>query len=392
MKKGGKSGKNEKRSKGLIRASNECQGPLRQRFYNSANRFMTRFRDRTRLMNATWLSHLGASGATFCGSSVRFGDEERQDVKRAAQGTVVVPLVHLGAIRATGEDANAFLHNLFSNDVKKLGPNEAQLTSFNSPKGRMLASIILWREAGDYLLALSGDIHEAILKKLSMYVLRSKVRLMDDSGDSVLIGLAGPQAGAALEAAGLHIPGAPRTTASGVATVVRLDGARFLVSAPVSEAVALWDRFVAAGALPAGTAAWRWLDICQGLPTVTQPVQEEFVAQMLNFDLIGGVSFNKGCYPGQEIVARTHYLGKLKKRMYRVHTDAADWPPAGTDVFSQEFGSQSAGKGVLAAPAPAGGFDALVVLQTSSAESTDVHLGAVDGPLVSFLPLPYALA
>ena len=113
---------------------------------------------------------------------------------------------------------------------------------------------------------------------------------------------------------------------------------------------------------------------------------------MLNFDLIGGVSFNKGCYPGQEIVARTHYLGKLKKRMFRVHTDATELPATGTDVYSPEFGEQSAGKVVIAAPAPEGGFDALVVLQTSSAESTEVHLGTPDGAPVSFLPLPYALS
>lgn len=342
-------------------------------------------------MNATWQSHLGANGAQFSDYSVKFNDDERQDVALAAQGTVVVPLQHLGAIRGTGEDASLLLHNLFSNDVKKLGPNEVQFTSFNSPKGRMLANILLWREGGDYLLALSADIHAAMLKKLSMYILRSKVRLMDDSTDSVLIGLSGPRAGAALEAAGLHIPGAPRATASGVATVIRLDGARFIVSAPLSEALILWDKFVAAGAAPAGTAAWRWLDISEGLPTVTLPIQEEFVAQMLNFDLIGGVSFNKGCYPGQEIVARTHYLGKLKKRMFRVHAAADTLPTPGTDVYSPEFGEQSAGKVVIAAPAPAGGFDALVVLQTSSAESTEVHLGSPTGPGVQFLPLPYAL-
>ena len=343
-------------------------------------------------MNATWQSLLADQGALFTdGASVKFHDDPRQDVVRAAEGTVVVPLVHLGAIRATGEDAGALLHNLFSNDVKKLGPNEAQLTSFNSPKGRMLASILLWREGADYLLTLSADVHLAMLKKLSMYILRSKARLMDDSADSVLIGLAGPQAGAALEAAGLHIPGAERATAGGIATVVRLDGARFIVSAPLSEAASLWEKFVAAGALPAGTSAWQWLDITAGLPGVTLPVQEEFVAQMLNFDLIGGVSFNKGCYPGQEIVARTHYLGKLKKRMYRVHVDV-DTPPAiGSDVFAPDFGEQSAGKVVSVAPAPEGGFDALVVLQTSSADAARAHLGSPAGPALSFLPLPYAL-
>ena len=343
-------------------------------------------------MNATWQSLLATQGARFADDiSVRFHDDARDDVRRAAQGTVVVPLVHLGAIRATGEDTIAFLHNLFSNDVKKLGANQAQFTSFNSPKGRMLASILLWREGGDCLLALSADIHAAMQKKLSMYVLRSKVRLMDDSGDSVLIGLAGPQAGAALEAAGLGIPGAPLATASGMATVVRLDDARFVVSAPLSEAAGLWATFTAAGAAPAGTAAWQWLDIKAGQPLVSAPVQEEFVAQMLNYDLIGGVSFTKGCYPGQEIVARTHYLGKLKKRMYRVHADVPALA-AGADLYAPDFGDQSAGKVVSAAPAPDGGFDALVVLQTASADAGEARVGSPDGAPLRFLALPYAIA
>ncbi len=342
-------------------------------------------------MNATWQTLLANQGAFFPDDvSVKFHDDARQDVVRAAEGTVVVPLVHLGALRASGEDAIPFLHNLFSNDVKKLGANQAQFTSFNSPKGRMLASILLWREGGDCLLALSADIHAAMLKKLSMYILRSKVRLMDDSTDSVLIGLAGPQAGAALEAAGLGIPGAPLSTASGMATVVRLDDARFVVSAPLSEAAGLWQKFTAIGAVPAGTAAWQWLDIKAGQPVITVPVQEEFVAQMLNYDLIGGVSFTKGCYPGQEIVARTHYLGKLKKRMYRVHAEVPALA-AGADLYAADFGDQSAGKVVSVAPAPKGGFDALVVLQTSSAESARVCVGAPDGPALAFLPLPYAL-
>jgi folate-binding protein YgfZ len=144
-----------------------------------------------------------------------------------------------------------------------------------------------------------------------------------------------------------------------------------------------------AGAVPAGTQAWQWLDIREGLPTVTQPVQEEFVAQMLNFDLIGGVSFNKGCYPGQEIVARTHYLGKLKKRMYRAYRAAR--PRGGHRHLRPDFGDQSAGKVVSAAPAPEGGYDALVVLQSSSADAGQAHLGAPDGPALAFLPLPYAL-
>lgn len=342
-------------------------------------------------MNATWQTFLANQGAQYSGDvAIRFADDSRQDVARAAQGTIVVPLIQFGAIRASGEDACGFLHNLFSNDIKKLGSNEAHFNSFNSPKGRMLASMIVWREGSDYILALSSDIHAAMLKKLSMYVLRSKVRLMDDGADAALIGLAGPQAGAALEAAGLGIPGTQMATAAGLATVVRLDDARFIVSAPIAEAPNLWSKFVAAGALPAGTAAWQWLDIRAGQPVITQAVQEEFVPQMLNFELIGGVSFSKGCYPGQEIVARTHYLGKLKKRMYRIHVETDALPPA-TEVYAPDFGEQSAGKIVSSAPSPDGGFDALVVLQTSSADAGVVTVGAPNGPAATFLPLPYAL-
>jgi hypothetical protein len=125
---------------------------------------------------------------------------------------------------------------------------------------------------------------------------------------------------------------------------------------------------------------------------VTLPTQEEFVAQMLNYELIGGVSFSKGCYPGQEIVARTQYLGKLKKRMYRVRLGEGTAPVPGQDLYAPDFPDQSAGKLVNVAPAAEGGFEALAVLQTSSAEAGEVHLGSPDGPRLEFLPLPYALS
>lgn len=343
-------------------------------------------------MNASWQTFLADHGALFSSDdAVRFNDNPQADVALAADGTVVVPLVHLGAIRASGEDSATFLHNLLSNDVKKIGAADAQFSSFNSPKGRMLASLLLWRDGPDYVLALSADIHAAMLKKLSMYVLRSKVKLSDDGAGTVLIGLAGRQAVSALEVAGLSVPTNARTTTSGVATVIRLDDNRFIVAAPNAALPALWQGFTAAGARPAGTAAWQWLDIQAGLPLVSAPVQEEFVPQMINFDLIDGISFTKGCYPGQEIVARTRYLGKLKKRMFLIHGEG-DVPSAGTDLYAPDFGDQSAGKIVSAAPAPNGGFDALAVLQISSAEAASAQLGAPDGPVLQFKTLPYALA
>ncbi|HRP96158.1 MAG TPA: folate-binding protein [Rhodocyclaceae bacterium] len=339
-------------------------------------------------MNPHWTEFLSREGAVIDGHTIRFGTESR-----AGEQTIAVPLVHLGLIRSTGADSAVFLHNLFSNDVKALAADAAQWNSFNSPKGRMLASFLIWSEADGHRLALSADIQPAMLKKLSMYVLRSKVKLEDASADTALIGVSGAHAAQALEAAGFGVPAsAMHQLSDGEARCIRLNDDSFIIAVPAAEAAQRWQALVGAGAAPAGTAAWQLAMIRSGLPLITAATQEEFVAQMLNYELIGGVSFNKGCYPGQEIVARTQYLGKLKKRMYRVHVAADEAPQPGTDVFTAQFGEQSAGKVVNVAPAPDGGFEALIVLQTSCAEAGDAHLGSPGGPRLSFLSLPYAVS
>lgn len=324
--------------------------------------------------------------------AIEFGPSSAA-VRLAAENSVVVPLANFGLIRASGEDAASFLHNLVSNDVKKLAENAAQWNSLNSPKGRMIASLLIWREGTDLVIALPRDLHQAVLKKLSMYVLRAKVKLVDASGDYALFGLAGNAAPSALEAAGLTAPARPMETAlTPAGRVVRLGADLLLAAVPVAAASAVWLKLGEAGLSACGTSGWTWLMIRDGLPLITQPIQEEFVAQMLNFELIGGVSFNKGCYPGQEIVARTQYLGKLKKRMYRLHFDGSETLTVGSDIFAPDFGDQSIGKVVLAAPSPQGGQEALAVLQSSSAEAGELHCGAPDGAAATLLPLPYPLS
>lgn len=341
-------------------------------------------------MTPTWTDFVIERGATLDGATIRF-DTPDNEVRALAAGAVVVPLAHLGLIRSRGEDSATFLHNLFSNDVKKLGEDAAQWTSFNSPKGRMLASILLWREPDAHLLAVSADIQPALLKKLSMYVLRSKVKLTDAGADTVLIGVSGGDTGDLLARAGLTMPSSPMSLAvAGERRTIRLDANSVVIAVPLAEAPATFDALVAAGATKAGTSAWQLAMIRAGVPLITSATQEEFVAQMLNYEVIGGVNFQKGCYPGQEIVARTQYLGKLKKRMYRVRFAADEMPPPGTDLFSPEFGDQSAGKLVNVVPAPEGGFEALAVLQTSSSDA-GIHIGRPDGPRLSVLELPYAL-
>ncbi len=342
-------------------------------------------------MNTLWTDFLSREGAVLEGTALRF-DTPDAEVRAAADATVAVPLVHLGLIRSSGEDSAGFLHNLFSNDVNKLGADAVQWNSFNSPKGRMLASFLLWREAGGHLLAVSADIQPALLKKLSMYVLRSKVKLTDGDADTVLVGVSGADASGVLGRAGLPLPAGPmRQAEAGGTRCLQLAAHQFVLAVPVEAAAPCYGALVAAGALRAGTAAWELAMIRAGLPLVTAATQEEFVAQMLNYEVIGGVSFQKGCYPGQEIVARTQYLGKLKKRMYRVHLDTDTAPVPGTDLFTPEFGDQSAGKLVNVVPAPEGGYEALAVMQVSSAAAGEVHVGRPEGPPLAFLDLPYTL-
>jgi folate-binding protein YgfZ len=249
----------------------------------------------------------------------------------------------------------------------------------------MIASFTIWREGSDYLLLLSADILPGILKKLSMYVLRSKVKLADITAERSLLGVAGPDAAALIGTLG---PMTSLPFAGG--TAIRLDDRRFVLALPADNAAAVRDRL--ATTARAGTPAdWHLAEIEAGMPRIVATTQEAFTPQMVNYELaaVGGVSFQKGCYPGQEIVARTQYLGKVKRRMYRVKLENA-FPP-GTDVFTPEAGDQHCGAVVLCAPSPEGGHQALLVVQSSGMAANAVHVGKPDGPLAQPLPLPYAV-
>ncbi len=344
-----------------------------------------------------WTDYLTRQGASLSDNPSQAGlhfADPTSEARAATNSTVVVPLLHLGTIRTVGPDSAAFIHNLVSNDVQKLAPDAAAWNSFNSPKGRMIASFLIWPEAEGHALVLSADILPAFLKKFSMYVLRSKVKLADASADTVLLGVSGANAAGVIAAAGLVVPDAAMKQTGGAQgpRCIRLDDRNFIIALAADSAPALFDALQAGGAIKAGSAAWQLAMIRAGLPLITAPTQEEFVAQMLNYELIGGVSFHKGCYPGQEIVARTQYLGKVKRRTYRVAIPPGASPIAGADLYAPEFGEQSAGKLVNVAASADGGFEALAVLRSSTVEAGEIHLGAVDGPRLTLLELPYSLA
>jgi folate-binding protein YgfZ len=254
----------------------------------------------------------------------------------------VCGLSHLGVIRVTGEDASTFLQGQLTQDVAQLGPDRARLAAFCNVKGRMQASFIIFRRDADFLMLCSRDILPATLKRLSMFVLRAKARLSDATADYALAGLAGD----AIEsiAGGAH----PAWTKvdSGAETVVLLPPGN-------GQPRALWCA-PAGTPLPAGDALppeqWQWLEVQSGIAMVTQPIFEAFVPQMLNYESVGGVSFKKGCYPGQEIVARSQFRGTLKRRAYLAHTPGE--PALGQDVFHTRDAEQPCGQVAACAPRP----------------------------------------
>ncbi len=341
-------------------------------------------------MNQNWKNFLADRGARFEADDISDFGDARAELESAASDTVLAPLAQFGLIRVGGEDAAGFLHNLFSNDVQHLGRDHAERCGFCSPKGRLLADFLIWRDDHDYLLQLSADIQPAILKKLGMYVLRSKVKLKDANDDIVLLGIAGSGTAAAVNLLGIDMPAA----ALGVArfdggAAIRLDERRCQLALLQEAAPRVWEK-LASQLRPVGTPAWRWLEIEAGIPHITLPTQEEFVPQMANLELLGGVSFTKGCYPGQEVVARTKYLGKVKRRTYRAHIDGS-CPLPGTDLYSPDLPEQSCGKVIEAAPSPAGGCEVLASMLMASAEGGEVRVGSADGLRLAFRALPYPL-
>ena len=295
----------------------------------------------------------------------------------------VALLSHLGVIRVVGDDAVKFLQGQLTNDFALLKPDQARLAAFLSAKGRMQASFVgLIRVPGEVLLVCSRDILEPVRKRLSMFVMRAKAQLTDATAEIALYGIAG-QTVAAL--AGAEMPAWSRQDIGDGAQLVGLPPAgaqaRALWLAPVGEAP------------PAGPSmsaeTWRWGEVASGVATLTAPVVDAFVPQMLNYESVGGVNFKKGCYPGQEIVARSQFRGTLKRRAYIVHGDAA--LNVGTEVFHSDDPSQPTGTVVQVAAAPGGGFDAIVSMQIASTEGGSLHAGSGDGPLLSLRALPYRL-
>lgn len=284
-------------------------------------------------------------------------------------------LNHLGIIRASGLDAASFLHNQLTQDFLQLGQNQARLAAFCTPQGRMLASFVGFKRGEDILLICSLDVLEATLKRLSMFVLRAKVKLTDATSEFSLFGLAGDAIKSITKE---DYPAWDKAD---------FDDKNLIFLPPAaSQPRALWCA-PAGNPAPQGALtheAWNALEVQSGVAMITASIAGQLVPQMLNYESVGGVNFKKGCYPGQEVVARSQFRGTLKRRTYLAHVDVP--ATVGQEVFHESDSEQACGVVVASA-----GFDLLIAVQVSSAAAGALSLGNAAGPKISLQGLPYEL-
>lgn len=345
-------------------------------------------------MQENWRAFLLTQYAVIENDKVIRFDGEQVEPAQAEDIMALIDLSHYGLLVFSGEDAQTFLQNQLSCDVKLVNERQAQYGSYCTPKGRVLANFILWQRGDEWLMQLPASLCATIQKRLSMFVLRSKVRISDGNNQWIRIGVVGKTACERM-AAFMQIAIDANPPQLGVihapqATVVCHAADRIELIVAPEKASEFW-MLLRQHARPCSTGYWDWLTLQAGIPVITPETQEEFIPQMINLDLIGGVSFKKGCYPGQEIVARTQYLGKLKRRMYRAHIATDDRVSAGDDLYGADFEDQSCGKIVNAVSSPRGGYDVLAVIQQSSVAAGKVYWKAPQGMVLTIETLPYAL-
>lgn len=339
------------------------------------------------MINQKWLSYLQQVGAQFEGEAISQVGESALSLLQILQGEVITDLSRFGVIKISGADAEKFLQGQFTNDVRQVKVTQSQLSAWCSPKGRIIVNFRLFkRDDNAYYLWLPRVNVETTLKGLRGYVLRSKVVLEEVSESWLRMGVAGVNS-TALLSAGLGHQTVPTT----------VDICMSLESVTVLQIHGLTPRYVVLGndlvimqrlweamsqqAQPVGSATWGLLDILAGVPQILPATTDKFVPQMVNYQTLGGVSFTKGCYPGQEVVARLQYLAELKRRMYVVRFDTTTLAVPGMEVYvaNEEV---SVGTLVNVETHPDGGIIALAVLSISFMENQATFRLATGEPLV----------
>jgi len=296
-------------------------------------------------------------------------------------------LSHEGVLAVRGVDAGKFLQGQLTCNLNYLSDTQSSLGARCTQKGRMQSSFRILLQGDGVLLAMATELLEPQLADLKKYAVFSKSKLTDESAAWVRFGLGDDEA--ALNSLGIELPEATDSVVHHDSLIaIRVSPRRAELWVPADQADAIKAKLSAL--LPeAELNQWLLGQVRAGIGQVMPATRELFIPQMLNLQAVGGVSFKKGCYTGQEIVARMQYLGKLKRRLYRLQLDASELPQPGTPLFSPSHGS-SIGEVVIAARAEHA-IELLAVLQAEAAEGGVIHLGALEGPGLQLLDLPYSL-
>ncbi len=299
----------------------------------------------------------------------------------------------LTLLEVAGAEAEAFLQGQLTCDVRELAEGMVRPAAHLTPKGRAVATFLAWREQDRFRLQFPSVLEETVTRRLRMFLLRTKATIAPADADLVRLGAWGAQAAAvATELAGALPDGPFRHVQRGAVTVLALPGTpqRYELLLPASEAARAARRLAAAGAVACGPAAWRLLDIRAGLGWVRPETGEAFLPQMLNYDLLGGIGFRKGCYVGQEVVARLHHLGQVKRRAANGRCEVAAPPPPGTALISPSGGGrQGAGTVVDAVMCGTGPCELLAVVERQALAAGGLRLDSADGPEVTLGASPF---
>ena len=336
-------------------------------------------------MHENWYSFLLKQSAVI-EEGVVTGFADDTATNDASADNYLCDLSQLDVLRISGGDATEFLHGQFTSDITALAQDHYQLSSWCNIKGRVIAVFILYRASDCYYLLLEREMTEQVSKRLGMFVLRSDVKIELVSDELVRLGLGGDetqrQFQQQLQESGDNEPG--------VVLNLQEQPARSLVLCTAARAETLWLA-LSRGARAMSSARWLEQDIRAGLPWPGKQGSEEFLPQSLNLDLLEGLSYSKGCYPGQEIISRMHFRGKLKQRMQLARVGADTLPQSGTHVYTQDSDKQC-GSVVRACETAEKQYLMLLTLDIFEAATPGIFLGDKQGPGIELLDLPYPLS
>lgn len=311
----------------------------------------------------------------------------QDDIKAAANGNILTDLSHQGLLKLTGDDTTQFLQGQVTNDVRFLENNRSQFAGYCNPKGRLLALFFAFKHQGAVHLSLDSALLESIQKRLTMYVMRAKVKI-ENVSDTVRIGVAGVDAQTNLKTIFNVLPMAPHDTVTHEeTTIIRLPyiNPAFEIVTTASAAINIWQT-LSTSHIAVGKFAWDWLATQSAIPEITANTKEAFVPQMINLDALDGINYKKGCYTGQEIVARTHYLGKVKRRTLLAHMATNESPTAGDIILDDA--EQNIGQIVRVCPSLEQGFDVLFECRLESVENSQLFCNKV---VLTLKKMPYNL-